>query len=344
MNPKMMNIQSAIKTLMQGNNLTQQEMQDVMSAIMGGDATASQISAFLVALAIKGETVDEIVGAATIMRSLAAPVEIQSDTIIDCVGTGGDGAKLFNVSTASALVVAAAGGKVAKHGNRAASGNSGSADLLEAAGVDITISPQQVAQCIEQCGVGFMFAPTHHSAMKHAITTRKEIAVRTVFNLLGPITNPARATHQLTGVFSDHWLEPMAQVLGRLGSQHALVVHSSDGLDEISLAAVTHVAEYHDGEVRIYSVRPEDFGISSQPLDSLLVEDAAQSLKLIRGALSGQAGPALDMVALNAGATLYAADMADDLAAGVAQAQQVLRSGKALQKLDELVELTRKLN
>lgn len=335
-----MNIQSAIKSLMQGTDLSQKDMQEAMSTIMGGEASASQISAFLVALAIKGETVDEIVGAATIMRSLAAPVEIKADRIIDCVGTGGDGARLFNVSTASALVVATAGGIVAKHGNRAASGNSGSADLLEAAGVNISISPQQVAQCIEQCGVGFMFAPTHHSAMRHAIATRKEIAVRTVFNLLGPITNPARATHQLTGVFSDQWLEPMAQVLGRLGSKHALVVHSSDGLDEISLATTTGVAEYKNGEVKCYTISPEDFGIALQPLDSLLVEDAAQSLELIRDALSGQPGPAFDMVALNAGATLYAADMADNLAAGIKQAQQILSRGKALQKLEDLAVLS----
>lgn len=335
-----MNIQSAIKTLMQGQNLEQAQMQDVMSAIMGGDASASQISAILVALAIKGETVDEIVGAATIMRSLAAPVEIKAERIIDCVGTGGDGAKLFNVSTASAFVVAAAGGTVAKHGNRAASGNSGSADLLEAAGVNISISPTQVAQCIEQCGVGFMFAPTHHAAMKHAIATRKEIAVRTVFNLLGPITNPARATHQLTGVFSDHWVTPMAEVLGRLGSQHALVVHSADGLDEISLATTTSVAEYKNGEVIDYTIAPEDFAIVPQPLEPLIVENAEQSLALIRDALSGKSGPAFDMVALNAGATLYVADMANSLSAGIEQAKQVLNSGKALEKLDELAALT----
>ncbi len=335
-----MNIQSAIKTLMQGKDLEQNQMQDVMSAIMGGEASASQISAILVALAIKGETVDEIVGAATIMRSLAAPVEIKVDKIIDCVGTGGDGAKLFNVSTASAFVVAAAGGTVAKHGNRAASGNSGSADLLEAAGVNISISPAQVAQCIEQCGVGFMFAPTHHAAMKHAIATRKEIAVRTVFNLLGPITNPARATHQLTGVFSDHWVVPMAEVLGRLGSQHALVVHSADGLDEISLATTTNVAEFKDGQVTAYTIAPEDFAIVPQSLDSLLVDDAAQSLALIRDALSGKAGPAFDMVALNAGATLYAADMADSLGEGVELARQILNSGQALEKLDQLAALT----
>ena len=337
-----MNIQTAIKTLMQGQNLEQNEMQDVMSAIMGGEATPSQISAFLVALAIKGETVDEIVGAATIMRSLAAPVEINADKIIDSVGTGGDAAKLFNVSTASAFVVAAAGGTVAKHGNRAASGNSGSADLLETAGVNISISPEQVAACINEVGIGFMFAPTHHSAMKHAIATRKEIAVRTVFNLLGPITNPARATHQLTGVFAEHWLEPMAEVLGRLGSVHALVVHSDDGLDEISLATTTSVAEYKNGEVTRYTIGPEEYGIVPQPLDPLIIEDSAQSLQLIRSALSGEAGPAFDMVALNAGATLYAGDMADTLAAGVKLAQETLRSGGALKKLDKLVAVSQR--
>jgi len=339
-----MNIQTAIKTLMQGKNLEQNEMQEVMSAIMGGDATASQISAFLVALAIKGETVDEIVGAASIMRSLAAPVDIQAEKIIDSVGTGGDGAKLFNVSTASSFVVAAAGGTVAKHGNRAASGNSGSADLLEAAGVNISISPQQVAECINEVGIGFMFAPMHHSAMKYAIATRKEIAVRTVFNLLGPITNPARATHQLTGVFSQHWVKPMAEVLGRLGSQHALVVHSDDGLDEISLATTTSVAEFKDGRVSTYTIGPEEFGIVPQPLDSLIIEDAAQSLKLIRSALAGAPGPAFDMIALNAGATLYAGDLADSLVDGVRLAQETLRSGNALKKLDELVAVSQRFS
>jgi anthranilate phosphoribosyltransferase len=335
-----MNIQAAIKVLMQGRDLEQIEMQEVMSAIMGGEATPSQISAFLVALAIKGETVDEIVGAASIMRSLAAPVDINAEKIIDSVGTGGDGAKLFNVSTASAFVVAAVGGTVAKHGNRAASGNSGSADLLEAAGVNIAISPEQVAECVNQVGIGFMFAPMHHSAMKHAIATRKEIAVRTVFNLLGPITNPARATHQLTGVFSEHWVKPMAEVLGRLGSQHALVVHSDDGLDEISLATTTSVAEFKDGEVTTYTIGPEEFGIVPQSLEPLMIEDAAQSLELIRSALSGEAGPAFDMIALNAGATLYAGDMVDSLADGVKLAQETLRSGAALEKLEQLASVS----
>lgn len=335
-----MNIQSAIKALMQNNDLTQAQMQQVMSEIMGGEATPSQISAFLVALAIKGETVDEIVGAATIMRSLASSVDMKAEKIIDSVGTGGDGAKLFNVSTASAFVVAVAGGVVAKHGNRAASGNSGSADLLEAAGVNLTITPAQVAECINQCGIGFMFAPMHHSAMKYAIGTRKEIGVRTVFNLLGPITNPAKATHQLTGVFSKQWVTPMAQVLGRLGSKHALVVHSQDGLDEISLATKTAVAEFKKGQISEYEISPEDFGIAIQSLEPLIIENADQSLALIRDALGGKSGPAFDMVALNAGATLYAGDLTETLDAGVLSAQQILKSGAALDKLDELVAIS----
>ncbi len=332
-----MDIQSALKTLMQGQSLNQQQMQDVMALIMGGEATPSQISGFLVALAIKGESVDEIVGAATIMKSLAAPVGIKANKIIDTVGTGGDGAKLFNVSTASAFVTAAAGGTVAKHGNRAASGNSGSADVLEAAGVDISITPEQVAQCIDECQIGFMFAPTHHSAMRHAIATRKEIAVRTVFNLLGPLTNPAGATHQLTGVFAREWVQPMAQVLGRLGSQHALVVHSDDGMDELSIAADTALAEFKDGQLlETVIVKPEDFGIKRQSAQPLIIADSKQSLALIKSALSGEKGAAYDMMALNAGATLYAGDEAPSLAEGVDLARVTLDSGKALQKLEQL--------
>lgn len=335
-----MNIQSAIKTLMQGQDLTQAQMQAIMSLIMGGEATSSQIGAFLVALSMKGETVDEVVGAATIMRKLAAPVSIKADKIIDSVGTGGDGAKLFNVSTASAFVVAAAGGVVAKHGNRAASGNCGSADLLEKAGINITLTPEQVAGCIEHCGIGFMFAPMHHSSMKYAITTRKEIAVRTVFNLLGPLTNPAGATHQLTGVFAKNWVVPMAEILGKLGCVHAIVVHSDDGLDEISLATTTFVAEFYQGKLKQYTIGPEEFGITPQSLDALIVQDAAQSLRLIRDALSGQAGPAFDMIALNAGATLYAGDMVANLSDGVKLAQEILRSGEGLLKLEMLAKLS----
>ncbi len=341
----MMNIQTAIKILMQGTSLNQNEMQDVMTAIMGGEATPSQISGFLIALAIKGESVDEIVGAATIMKSLASKVDIAATKIIDTVGTGGDGAKLFNVSTACAFVTAAAGGTVAKHGNRAASGNSGSADVLETAGVNIGIKPEQVADCINECGVGFMFAPSHHSAMRHAIATRKEIAVRTIFNLLGPLTNPANATHQLTGVFAREWVEPMAEVLGRMGSQHALVVHSNDGMDEISIADETAMAEFKHGQfIATTMLKPEDYGIKRQSMDSLIIEDSTQSLALINSALSGEKGPAYDMVALNAGATLYAGDESATLAEGVELARATLDSGKALSKLEQLAQYSSSLN
>ncbi len=340
-----MNIQNALKTLMQGQSLSQQQMQDVMSTIMGGDATPSQISAILVALGIKGESVDEIVGAATIMKSLAAKVEIGASKIIDTVGTGGDGAKLFNVSTACAFVTAAAGGIVAKHGNRAASGNSGSADVLEMAGVNIAIKPEQVADCINECGIGFMFAPSHHSAMRHAIGIRKEIAVRTIFNLLGPLTNPANATHQLTGVFSREWVEPMAQVLGRMGSQHALVVHSNDGMDEITIADETAMAEFKEGKfISTVMIKPEDFGVKRQSAESLIIENSEQSLQIIRSALSGEQGPAYDMVALNAGATLYAGDEAATMQDGVELARATLDSGKALQKLEHLAAFSSSLS
>ncbi len=335
-----MDIVKAIKTLMVGADLSQAEMQDVMSVIMGGDATPSQISAFLVALAVKGETVDEIVGAGTIMKNLAAPVKLNADKIIDTVGTGGDGAKLFNVSTASAFVTAVAGGKVAKHGNRAASGNSGSADVLEAAGVNIGINPAEVGQCIDACGVGFMFAPTHHAAMRHAIATRREIGVRTVFNLLGPITNPAGATHQLTGVFAEAWVRPMAEVLGRMGSQHAMAVYSADGLDEISIADKTYAAEFQNGAVREYEITPESVGIERGSLDGLIVENAEHSLKLVQSALAGEQGAAYDMVALNAGATIYVGDLADSLQAGVDEAKVILNSGDALKRLEQLAVIS----
>jgi len=335
-----MDLQSANRQLAAGNNLTREQMQDVMRLIMHGEATPAQIGAFLTALMIKGETVEEIVGAADIMRELAAKVDTKVERIVDTVGTGGDGARLFNVSTASALVAAAAGASMAKHGNRAATGNSGSADVLEAAGVNIAISPAQVGQCIDQVGIGFMFAPTHHAATRHAIGPRREIGIRTVFNLLGPLTNPADAKYQLVGVFDQKWVRPIAEVFALLGSEHTVVVCSDDGTDEISLAAGTAVAEYRNGEISTYRIEPEDFGIVKSPLDALVVEDAAHSLALIQEALGGKQGAAFDMVALNAGATLYAADLADTIGAGVDLAREVLKSGKALDKLAQLAALT----
>ncbi len=335
-----MDLPSANRKLVSGQNLGRDEIRAVMTLIMSGQATDAQIGCFLTALMVKGETVDEITGAATIMRDLSAKVSVRSDKIVDSVGTGGDGARLFNVSTASALVACAAGATVAKHGNRAATGNSGSADVLEAAGVNITISPEQVGQCIDQCGIGFMFAPSHHSAMRFAIGPRKEIGVRTIFNLLGPLTNPANARYQLSGVFSQGWVRPVAEVYAELGSVHTLVVSSDDGLDEISIAANTRVAEFRDGSFAEYEIGPEQYGVCRSSLDAITVADSRQSLNLIRQALSGQKGPAFDMVALNSGATIYAADLAGSIADGVDQARAILSNGAGLDKLDQLVRIS----
>ena len=335
-----MNLQTANRRLSAGKNLNRDEMQSVMRLIMSGESTPAQIGAFLAALMIKGETVEEIVGAAVIMRELAARVETKADKVADSVGTGGDVAKLFNVSTASALAAAAAGAVMAKHGNRAATGNSGSADVLEAAGVNIAINPRQVGECIDQCGIGFMFAPTHHAATRHVIGPRREIGIRTIFNLLGPLTNPAGARYQLVGVFEQRWVRPLAEVFAELGSVHTLVVCSDDGLDEISIAAGTQVAEYRDGEISEYRIEPEQFGVAKTPLDALKVADSGESLELIRAALGGVEGAAFDMVALNAGATIYAADLSDSLSTGVEQAREVLAGGAALAKLEQLAEFT----
>ena len=335
-----MDLPSAIRELVAGNNLDREQMQAVMRQIMSGETTDAQIGSFLTALMIKGETVDEITGAATIMRDLSARVHVQADKIVDCVGTGGDGAKLFNVSTASALVASAAGASMAKHGNRAASGNCGSADLLEAAGVNITITPEQVGQCINQCGVGFMFAPSHHAAMRFAIGPRKETGIRTVFNLLGPLTNPAGAKYQLAGVFSQDWVRPMAEVYAELGSIHSLVVSSDDGLDEISIAAGTRVVEYRDGKFTEFQIDPAQFGIQNSPLEAIVISDAAESLAMIRGALAGQKGPAYDIVALNAGATIYAGDLVDSISDGVDRAREVLDGGAGLEKLEHLCKVS----
>jgi anthranilate phosphoribosyltransferase len=262
---------------------------------------------------------------------------------VDTCGTGGDGANTFNISTASAFVVAAAGGKVAKHGNRSVSSKSGSADVLETAGVNLELTPEQVARCVDEAGVGFMFAPKHHGAMKHAIGPRREMGVRTIFNLLGPLTNPANAPNQVLGVFSDQWVEPLAEVLQRLGSEHVLVVHAEDGMDEISIGAPTHVAELKDGRVRVFSVQPEQFGLKRGDMSKLAVTSPAESLKMIESVLNNDAGPARDIVAFNAGAAIYVAGLAPDLGAGIETAQAVIASGAAKKKLHDLVALSRKL-
>ena len=337
-----MDMHSAIRSVARSVDLDREQMNSVMRIVMQGDATPAQIGAFLTALHIKGETVDELTAAAIVMREFAAAVSVRSDKVVDTVGTGGDAAGLFNVSTAAALVAATAGVTVAKHGNRAATGKSGSADVLEAAGVRIDLTPDQVGETIDHVGIGFMFAPTHHGATRHAVGPRREIGVRTIFNLLGPLTNRAAARWQLVGVYEQRWLRPLAEVFGNLGSIHTLVVSSSDGLDEISIGDSTPVCEFYKGELTEFVISPEDYGIERQALSSIKVENASESLALIRGALSGEKGPAYDMVALNAGATLYAADVVNSVGAGVDQARAVLDAGGAVRKLEELASYTQR--
>ncbi|MDJ0805429.1 MAG: anthranilate phosphoribosyltransferase [Gammaproteobacteria bacterium] len=336
-----MQMQQAINLVLARQDLSADEMTAVMHTIMTGGATPAQIGGFLIGLRMKGETVTEIAAAAGVMRELASGVNIGGlSNPVDIVGTGGDASGTFNVSTASMFVAAAAGCHVAKHGNRSVSSKSGSADVLEAAGIRLDLNPVQVEQCVRDVGVGFMFAPGHHSAMKHAIGPRKEMGVRTIFNVLGPLTNPAGVPNQLLGVFSDELLEPLAEVLQRLGSQHVMVVHSRDGLDEISCGAATDVAELKGGQIRQYAIRPEDFGIRRSPIDALKVEDAGQSLAVIRGVLEDESGPARDIVLLNAGAAIYAAGLADSLQTGLEKAEQAISSGEARNRLDRLVILT----
>ena len=335
-----MDIREAISHVVDRIDLGAADMRAVMQQIMTGGATPVQIAGLLAALRTKGETVTEIAAAAGVMRELATRVEVSSERLVDTAGTGGDGSATFNVSTASAFIVAAAGGRVAKHGNRSVSSQSGSADVLEALGVRTELPPEQVAQCIDGVGVGFLFAPAFHAAARHAAAPRRELGVRTLFNLLGPLTNPAGAPHQLLGVFADHWVEPLAMVLRDLGSRHVLVVHSEDGLDEISIAAPTRVAELRDGEVRTWVLKPEDAGVTRGPLYGLRVDGPAASAALIREVLEGRPGPAADIVALNAGAALYAADVAATLAEGVALARVAISDGSAAARLDRLRAFT----
>jgi anthranilate phosphoribosyltransferase len=337
-----MDIKQAIARVIDGRDLDAEQMITVMRAIMTGAATTAQVAGMLVALRMKGETVEEIAAAASVMRELAVGVDLSglNDTV-DIVGTGGDCAGLFNISTASMFVAAAAGCHVAKHGNRSVSSRSGSADVLEAAGVRLDLTPDQVARCVRELGVGFLFAPAHHTAMKHAIGPRRELGVRTVFNVLGPLTNPAGVTNQLLGVFAADLVPVLAKVLQSLGAQHALVVHSHDGLDEISIAEATRVAELSPEGIREYELQPEDFGLARAPLDSLRVDGPETSLERIGAVFENQPGPARDMVALNAGAAIYVAGRATSIAAGVEQALARLADGEAARRLQALRELTR---
>jgi len=320
-----MDIQAAIKAVIAHQDLSGDEMRSVMQQIMTGECTPSQIGGFLVGLRMKGETVDEMSAAARVMRELATRVEVSADHLVDTAGTGGDASGSFNISTASALVAAAAGARVAKHGNRSMTSNSGSADVLEAAGVKLDITPEQVRDCVEQVGVGFMFAPA------------KEMAVRTIFNVLGPLTNPAGAPNQVIGVFDGDLLEAMASVLKQLGSNHVMVVHAEDGMDEISISAPTHVAELNQGKISSYTITPSNFGMDTAPLDELRVDSAEQSLAVIRAVFADNPGPARDIVCLNAGAAIYVAGCADSLAAGVEAARVAISSGKAAEVLQNLV-------
>lgn len=337
----MSDFKSTLNSLIEGKDLNHDTMLATMRQVMAGELTPAQISALLIALRIKGETVDEIAAAAEVMRELSTKVVIQTTTnLIDTCGTGGDGIQTFNVSTASAFVAAAAGAKVAKHGGRSVSSICGSADVLETLGVNVNQTPEQVAQCVEQIGVGFMFAPNHHSAMKHSAPVRRELGVRTMFNLLGPLTNPANAKRQIMGVFSQALTGKLARVLQQLGSEHVMVVCGADGMDEISFAGDTYVAELKNGQVSEYVLNPQQFGLELHHVSSIKVADAAASKAMILDVLSGKTGSARDIVLLNAGAAIYVAGLAPDMQAGIAKAAEMLDNGKAMQKLEQLVAIT----
>jgi anthranilate phosphoribosyltransferase len=336
-----MTIREAIAALIRRESLSEAEAADAVGEIMEGGATPAQIGAFLVLLRHKGETVDELTGAARAMRAKVTPVHSDGRVLLDTCGTGGDGARTFNVSTAAGLVAAAAGCTVAKHGNRAISGAVGGADVLESLGVRIDLEPARLDVMLREARFGFLFAPLLHGAMRHAAAARREIGVRTIFNLLGPLTNPAGARHHLLGVFDPAWLEPLARVLERLGSVHALVVHGRDGLDEITVTAETDVAELRGGEVRRFTLEPEAFGLTRSSLAELRVETADESAEKIRAVLAGTRGAARDIVLLNAGAAIYAADRAATIAAGVALAGEAIETGRAAATLEEVVRLSR---
>ena len=335
-----MDIQSAIRTVIERRHLDGARMTGVMHSIMTGECTPAQVGGFLVGLRMKGETVEEIAAAAAVMRRLATRVVVDKSHLVDTCGTGGDASGTFNISTASALVAAGAGARVAKHGNRSVSGRSGSADVLEAAGVRLDLAPERIARCIDEAGVGFLFAPAHHGAMKHAIGPRREMAVRTIFNVLGPLTNPAGALRQVIGVFDRELVEPLARVLGELGSEHVLVVHSEDGLDELSLGAPTHVAELCDGAVRSFVLDAGELGFASATIESITVDSPAASLDVIRSVLAGDSGPAADITVLNSAAAIYVSGIASSLEDGIGRARESIDSGQASNALDRLVAIS----
>ena len=333
-----------LQLLIDGKELPEAEMVQIMRAIMGGELPGPMVAALLVALRSKKETPTEIAAAATVMRDFATAVNVKDKThLVDVVGTGGDGAHTFNISTASMFVASAAGAKIAKHGNRSVSSKSGSADVLEALGVKLNLSATAVSQCIEQLGIGFMFAPNHHPAMKNVVPVRKDLGVRTIFNILGPLTNPAKAPNILMGVFHPELVATQAKVLQLMGAEHALVVHGNDGLDEITLSGPTMVAELRNGQICQYEITPSEFGIAIASMENLKVADAQESKAIILNIMNNQSGPARDVVCLNAGATLYAANVSPSIAEGVQLASSTITSGKAKQKLEAFVALTQSL-
>ena len=335
-----MDIQSAISQVSARRNLTREDMSEIILEILEGKVTDAQIGAFLIALSMKGETVDEVLGAVGVMRHLSTKVEIDEPNLIDTCGTGGTGIGIFNVSTTSALVASSCGAKIAKHGNRSATRKSGSADLLEQAGLSLSLTPEQVASCIQEIGLGFMFAQAHHSAMRHVVRPRKEIGQKSIFNVLGPLTNPASAKRQVLGVYDKKWMTPIAEVLDELGSEHLLIVHSRDGLDEISLASPTYVTEMRDGKISEYEVSPEDFNFETDTLEGLQVNSPQESLDLAKLALQGEHKKASSMICMTAGAALYVSDIANSLESGVELAKRSVESGEGLKKLNQLVEFT----
>jgi anthranilate phosphoribosyltransferase len=328
-----------LSQLLERQDLTQDNMLAVMRQVMSGELTSAQIAAFLIALRAKGETVDEIAAAAMVMRELSTKVAIQdTEHLIDTCGTGGDGIQTFNVSTVCAFVAAAAGAKVAKHGGRSVSSTCGSADVLEVLGVNVNQTPEQVAASVNEIGIGFMFAPNHHSAMKHAAPVRRELGIRTLFNLLGPMTNPATARRQVMGVFDKNLTGKLAKVLHKLGSEHVLVVHGADGMDEISFTGDTFVAELKNGQVNEYVLNPAQFGLVTHQLKDIQIKDAAESKAMILDVLHGKKGAARDIVLMNAGAAIYVSGQVSSLQAGIDKAATVIDSGAALEKLNQLIE------
>ena len=338
-----MDMKSLIAQVAEGQDLSEAQAETAMTMMMAGEATPAQVAAFLMALRIKGETVAEITGCARVMRQRATQVPHTRPFAVDTCGTGGDKANTFNISTTAAFVAAGAGVPVAKHGNRAASSLTGSADVLEALGVNLTLTAAQVGQCIDQLGIGFMFAPTLHTSMKHVAPVRKEIGMRTIFNLLGPLTNPAAAQAQVMGVFSPNLTEPLARVLGNLGVRHALVVHGLDGVDEISISGPSVISEMEDGLVHTYRVVPEDVGIARAPREYIRGGTKEENAAITEAVLAGEQGPRRDVVLLNAAAALLAADAVKSLREGVLRAEESIESGAALRTLEALRRLTNQL-